>query len=320
MTDLFADPDSHTKRRAAEQPVVPTTYGKTLRDLGKYESADLPNLDRLLDRTLNDIEHAHNCRERSSRSFDTLWDKVCENLIVKMNATSFENWKNASLAKNSEKKEELGKKVSALWAKRFLPDRQEDPALRKADGDAYEAAKREYANFETKARVTTDDILEVAIAYWIEARNARKDNDDLRCLHALIECWTNIGKTRSAKTESEAKSDAGAKQGKQVRDAIAAIATKELHALNLTSRMADPIYLLGTVVSKMQSDPLHAQVLKAYDAQAIASKKVTDSANDRIVATLMKWATAKKPSYPDLVTAYKQALYQANQAKVKAKT
>ncbi len=316
MTDLFADPNVYKQRHAANQQIVPTTYDKTSRDLGQYESADLPDLDRLLDRTLNAIEQSHNYRERSSRSFDALWKKVCKGLKSARNAKSFEHAKNASLVKNREKIRELGKTVNALWGKRFSPDRQGDPVLRLEDNKAYEEAERAYANLKPAVKVTTDDILEVAIAYWIEAKNARDSDDDFRCLHALIECWTNIGATRSTKTESEAKSDAGAKQGKQLRDAIAAIATKELRALKVTSRMKDPTYLLGTVVSNMQSDPRHAQVLAAYDAQAIAAKNVTDSANDRIVATLIKWANVKKPSYPDLVTAYKQALYQASQARI----
>jgi hypothetical protein len=319
MTDLFAGPDVYTQRHAANQQVVPTTYDKTSRDLGQYQSADLPNLDRLLDRTLNAIEQSHNYRERSSRSFDALWQKVCKGLKSARNAKSFECEKNASLVRNREKILELEKMVNVLWAKRLSHDRQDDPALRLEDNNAYEEAKRLYADLKPKVRVTTDDILEVAIAYWIEAKNARDSGDDLRCLHALIECWTNIGATRSTKTESEAKSDAGAKQGKQLRNAIAAIATKELRALKVTSWMTDPTYLLSIVVSKIQSDPLHAPVLMAYDAQAIAGKKVNDNANDRIVATLMRWATAKKPSYPYLAIAYKLALDQASQAKVETK-
>jgi len=315
MSYSFADPSFYTNRRADDQPVVPTTYAKTLRDCGMYESADLPNLDLLLDRTLNAIEQSHIYRERSSTSFDALWQKVCNGLKSRSNANSFEHWKNASLVKNREKFRELDQRV-ALLARRLSTDKQVDPAQRLEENNAFEEAKLAHANLKPKVKVTTDDILEVAIAYWIEAKNARVSGDDLRCLHALIECWRNIGTTRSTKTESEAKSDAGAKQGKQLRDAIAAIATKELHALKVTPEMADPMLLFFTVVSKIQSDPLNAQVLTEYDAQATAGKKVTESTTERIEATLMKWATAKRPSYPDLVSAYKQALYQASHIKI----
>lgn len=315
MSDLFADPDIFKRRRANEQQVVPTFHAKSLRDWGKYESADLPNLDQLLDRTLNAIEQSHNYRERSSRTFDALWKKVCKGLREKKNAASFEHWKNASLIKNAENYRDLEKKMSALWANRLSPDRQVDPSLRLADANAYEDAKRAHATLKPKVRVTTDDILEVAIAYWIEAKNARDSRDDLRCLHALIECWTNIGATRSTKTESEAKSDAGAKQGKQLRDAIADIVTNEINALEVTPKMADPTYLLATVVLRIQSNPVHSQTLEAYEAQATAGKKFKDSSDDRIVERLKRWATNQNSSYPHLVAAYERALRQANNGK-----
>jgi len=315
MPNLFADPGFYRRRSAKEQLVVPTTYAKTSRDWGKYESADLPNLDQLLERTLDAIEQSHNYRERSSRSFDVLWGKVCKGLKAKKNATSFEHWKNLSLDKNRKKFLELKTKVKDVRAKRLSSERQGDPVLRLEDSKAHEDAERALTNLKPKVRVTTDDILEVAIAYWIEAKNARNSGDDMRCLHALIECWTNIGATRSTKTESEAKSEAGAKQGKQRRDVIADIVTKEIMALKVIPKMADPSHLLGTVVSKIQNNPIHAKALKEYDDQAIAGKKVNDSPGDRLVETLMKWVTRKNPSYPHLVTAYEQILRQAQLAK-----
>lgn len=315
MPDLFADPSFYRRRSSAKQPVVPTTYGKASHDWGKYESATLPNLDQLLDRTLDAIEQSHNLRERSSRSFDALWGKVCEGLKDKKNATSFEHWKNASLLKNRKRLLELETRVKDARVKRFSPERQDDPALRAEDIKTHEDVERERANLKPKIKVTTDDILEVAIAYWIEAKNARDSGDDMRCLHALIECWTNIGTTRSTKTESEAKSDAGAKQGKRKRDAIADIVTNEIRAIILTREMMDPIYLLGSVLSNIQRNPDYAHALKDYEAHAVAGKKVGDDFEDRMVATLLRWATRKDLGYTELATAYESALHRAKSAK-----
>lgn len=316
MKNLYALPDSFTKRRVDDMPRVSTILRNSSRDWGKYESADLPNLDLLLERTLNDIERAHVIRDRGSRDFDKLWSKVCKGLEPIQNATSFEHWKSASIAKKSiQAKAKLEKKVGALLAKRFSIDRRKDANLGRECDEAYEAALNEYESFDARSTVATDDIVEVAIAYWIEATNARKNYDDLRCLHALIECWTNIGKTRSAKTESEAKSDAGAKQGKELRDAVAFMVTHELNALKVTKEMTDPTHLLGVVVGNLQRDPRQAKILAEYDAQAIAGKKTTDEPEDRISATMIKWATAKKPRYPELAAAYAQALRQAQDIK-----
>lgn len=313
---LYAPLNSFANRRVDDMPRVPTTLRNSTRDSGKYDSAGLPDLDRLLERTLEDIERAHVIRDRGSRDFNKLWNKVCKGLEHQKNATSFEHWKGASLAKKPiQAMEELRKKAAALWVERISIDRQKDPALGVECDNAFEAAERECENFEAKIKFEIDDIVEVAIAYWIEATNARKDHDDLRCLHALIECWRNIGKTLSARTESEAKSDAGGKQGKALRDAVATMVTNELNALEVTKKMTDPIHLLGIVVENIQRDPRQAAVLARYNAQATSGKKTTNKPEHRILDTLIKWVTAKKPMYPELVTAFERAHHQAHHAK-----
>ena len=310
-----SSPNPHLRLSIHEQLVVPTTRSKFTRNRGRYESGEvLPDLDRLLERTLRAIAQSHDSRELSTRSFDSLWKKVCKTLTAKKNAAHYDNWKRTAVIKNVAQFQGLEAKLGDAWAQIYSPE-GEHRQPREEHIQEYERLKQEKETLTAKSKVQTDDMLEVAIAYWIEAKNARDANDELRALHALIECWMHIGMTLSPKTESEAKSESGAKQGKPVRDKIAAIATSILSDMKVTARMADPTHLLGTVVDRMEEAPDHGELLAKYDKRATNGWASEDSRTDRLREKLMKWATDKRSPYPELAKAYRQALAQAERLK-----
>lgn len=316
-------PNPHLPLNIHEQPVVPTTPSKFVRNGGKYESGEaLPSLDGLLERTLRAIAHNHESRDRSGRTFDELWNKTCKTLKTRKNAASYDHWKRAAVVKNLRAFQALDQKIGAAWAQIYSSGGEHEPP-RQARIEEYESLKQEKETLRTASKVQIDDMLEVAIAYWIEAKNARDARDELRALHALIECWTHIGMTLSPKTEAEANSEAGAKQGKPARDAIAAIANRVLRDMELNRRMVDPFELLGTLVMNIEKDPDHAEALKAYDKQATANRKTDDQLTDRLTAKLTEWATGKRSPYPEFAETYRRALLQAehlNPATTRRKT
>jgi hypothetical protein len=300
--------------------VVPIVRSKVIRDTGSYESGEtLPNLDRLLDRTLTDIAHCHESRERSSRSFDSLWEKVCRTLKRKKNAANYELWKRSAVIKNGPEFRKLDEKVAAACASAHeAAEKDGQSGPKHINLEEFETLRRERAALKPKAAVTVDDLLEVAIAYWIEAKDARNFGDDTRALHALIKCSLHIGMALSPKTESESKSEAGARNGQGVRQQIADIATTVLKDIRVDVNMRDPSHLLGTVGTLMQKDPEHSKVLMIYNKRITTGKKVKTSLKDRLPETLLKWVTSGNPPYPELSQAYRSVLDKAASLKSKA--
>lgn len=311
---------SFPPRSSHKQELVPTIRARPSRDRGKYESGELPSLDLLLDRALNDIEHLYNSRGRSRRSFDSYWKSVCKDLRVKKNATAFEHWKRASTIKNHHELVALEKDKCAVLARLSSPERQADPILRQKDLEADKEVEHKIGNFKPKVKVTTEGILAIAAAYWIEAMNARNSGDELRALHALIECYTNIGATLSTKTEAEAKGEAGAKQGKRIRDAFANHAATVLTKMEVDRHMAEPTFLLDCVVQQMQRDPSQAKVLVAYNSHVTAGKKNEGAMAERLADKLLAWATRGDSPYPKLQIAFRDAQRRAEQKKNSRRT
>lgn len=309
MRKIRQPPNPYLHLNINRPTVVPTVRSKFFRGGGRYESGEtLPHLDRVLDRTLKSIAHSHDSRGRSARSFDALWEKVCKTLKRKKNAAGYDHWKRTAVIKNAKEFEALDHELAEAWAQIDAPGDASAPD-RELRVQHFEQVKQKKEALAAKSSVETDDMLEVAIAYWIEAKNARDDCDELRALHALIECWMHIGMTLSPKTESESKSDAGAKQGKPSRDEIANLAAKVIASMDVDGRMADPVFLLGTAVEQIKLN--HPAALAAYDKQATNGRKAQSSVEDRLTEKLMKWATDKSRPYPDLADAYRRALHQA---------
>ncbi len=295
--------------------LVPTIYSKPFRDTGRYDSSErLPDVDSLLDRTLKQIERSHESRGHHARSFDTLWNKVCRKLLEKKNAATYERWKTSEdMVRNLGEIKELDDRLAAAWMSVTLVHGEGDDAfIEYRHADDFEALHRERKDLKPRIRATIDDALEIAIAYWIEAKNARDAGDTLRVLHALVECHLYIGMTLSAKTESESKSDAGRMQGKKVRDEMAAVVVEVLRSIEVDKKMKEPDYLWGKVVQLIEASPQHSATLKAYDTWATSGKKVQEgnSTADRFAETLRKWAKSKSPQYKEIAVQHRSICYQ----------
>ncbi|MET3653107.1 hypothetical protein [Dyella japonica] len=303
--------------------LVPTNHGASFRDNGWYDSSEgLPDLDLLLGQTLRQIEHTHTSRERHPRSFDTLWNKVCKRLEKQGNATAYAHWKTSEdVVKNRSDIRALDAQWAAAWMSDVVTLGEGDEArVVYRNADDFDAIQAKRVALKPKIKVTTDDTLEIAIAYWIEAKNARDAGDDLRVLHALVRCHLYVGMTLSAKTESESKSDAGKRQGKVARDAMATTVLDVLRNLDIDKKMKDPDYLWGQVAEVIAKDPRYASTLKAYEAQVTTAKKVVNSTTDRLADTAQKWATKSKTPYPDIAAQYRCITAQIEQqARLKAK-
>lgn len=294
-------------------PQARTTLSKYPQRGGKYESKEmLPSLDAKLHQTLTAIVKTHESRGRSESPFEDLWGAVCNNLENKGNATEYSYWKLASITKNLVEFETLERKWAESFASAFISnDTSETSDREKMDLHArYDKEKRDW---KAKIKLQVDDILEISIAYLIEANNASKAGEESRALHALIECWHYIGMASSPKTESEAKREAGAKQGKPNRDRIASIATEILREIEVDKLMTDQSFLLGTVATIIRKDPQHKESLEAYNIQATTGRKTVDDLDDRLTGTLAKWVNDKQQPYPELTKAYKQAHARAGQ-------
>ena len=299
----YARLSSHTRK------LVPTLHSKVARDSGRYESREhLPDLDLSLDQALRDIAYSHATRERSARSFEALWTKVCKSLKRCKNAFSYEMWKKSAVIKNTAAYQQLDERLAEAWARINTPPVGVTGPFSPNQTDVAEFQKltRDRAALKPKSSSSTDDVLEVAIAYWIEAKNARVNGDDARCLHALVKCALHLGMTLSAKTEAESKSEAGAMHGAELRGTVAAIATSVMDDLQVTRTMSDPITLVGTAVEVMLRDPAYAIVMMEYDKSATNGKKVKNHFSDRLTDTLIKWATTR--AYPELSRAFNSAL------------
>ena len=295
--------------------LVPTTSFRTFRDSGRYESQDrLPNLDLLLDHSLKEIVRSHKARGHKPRSLDEIWAEVCHAIIKKKNAYAFEFWKRERAIKNRARFKALDKDIAEAWATLYSPPKwQSGPfRLRQKDADAYQALAEERKALKSTTSVQAEDFLQVSIAYWIEAMNARIAGDDLRVLHALIKYSLHIGMTLAPKFESESKSKTGAKQGKAARERIAAIATHILDSEVEKDVDDGPEFLLATVSSRIEMQ--HAADLSDYDRPR-TSRDVHASIGDRLPETLARWIEERR--FPELNRAHESSLERLGRAKDK---
>ncbi|WP_147300686.1 hypothetical protein [Lysobacter silvisoli] len=280
--------------------LVPTFKSKAFPDTGRYDSSErLPNLDLLLDSTLERIKHSRASHASDQTSFLQIWDKVCDKLCELKNASSYERWKtHEDVIKNQKWLAQFDNRIAAAWGNKRL--------------DEFDALREERKTVKPKVRATRDDALEIAVAYWIEAKNARNDLDDARVLHALIECHLYIGITQSTKSESESKSDAGKLTGLSARDEMVAVAIEVLRNMQVDKKMKKD-YLWEEVTKIIHSTPKYAGVLKDYDDQTKAGKKDVEPIFYRLTTTLKRWSAKKDPKYQELAAQYRQVCQRIEQ-------
>ncbi|MCP1582064.1 hypothetical protein [Pseudoxanthomonas mexicana] len=293
--------------KSSSQKLATTTYAPTWpRDTGRYDSSErLPDIEALFDRTLNQIRHIHEVRQRNPNAFDQLWERVCQRLEELNNASAYAHWKQHDIIENSQKYVDLDTELGEAWEYML--------SVGEADSETRTAAHRKFSELQAKRAELTavvkgaiDDALEVAIAYWIEARNAHNNQDNFRAFHCLIESHFFLGITYSPKTDYEAKSDAGKKAGKKERDALADAILDVMNTFIVDKSIRDEETLRGKIFELIQDNPGHREALVAFNEWATKGKSTENSLSDRFSETLRKWATGKNPPYPLIVTGYKR--------------
>jgi hypothetical protein len=275
------------------------------RDTGRYDSSErLPDIEALFDRTLNQIRHIHEVRQRNPKPFDRLWTQVGKKLKELGNATAYAHWKQRDIIRNAEEFAELDAKLGKAWAS-LLDAGSADDATRKAADGAFRELQKERAELTAVVKGAIDDALEIVIAHWIEARNAYINHDSLRALNCLIEAHFFLGITYSPKTDYEAKSEAAEMSGKVHRDAIAAAAVDVMKGIKIDKTLRGPDFLAGKIVQLIEADPSHAKALEAYGSATANGRRAKNSAADRFTNTLREWAEAKEPPYPELAARFR---------------
>lgn len=306
---------SEKSAKQKKRQLVPTRYSSPFRDTGKYDSCErLPDLDLLIARTLRQVEESHRSRERSSRSFETLWRKVCTQLAERGNAASFEYWKTTNeMVKNIAEIKALDAQIASAWMSvKIIHGEGENSYTEYRHSENFEALQKKREEIKPRIKTAIDDLLEVAIAYWIEAKNARDQGDDTRALHSLIPCHLYIGMTLSPKTESESKSDAGSKRGKTQRDALVSVVVETMRSLEIDQKQADEDFLCGQIAELIEKSPEHSEALVEFDISATKGKKlqVRNRRADRFAETLRKWMNSKDPAFADLQIQRRRIAYE----------
>ena len=311
----------HPPLRSSSRKLVPTTYAPTWpRDTGRYDSSErLPDIEALFDRTLNQVRHIHEVRQRNPKPFDKLWEQVCKKLEELKNASAYSHWKQRDIIRNADEFTELDNKLADAWAQMFDAKHVEIEA-RSSAHEKFSELQAERAKLTAVVRGAINDALEIAIAYWIEARNAHNNGDHLRALNCLIEAHFYLGITYSPKTDYEAKSEAGRKAGLKERDALAEVILVVMNNLSIDKSIRDQESLRGKILELIQADPAHAEVLQSYDAWATNGKHTEDSIQDRFSETLRKWLTGKIQPYKQVTALYRHLCRQMEASPIRKRS
>lgn len=295
--------------RSSERPLVTTDIAPRVRPSSRYNSSqDLPDLNCMFDRLLNQIHSKHNNRQNDPRPFEVLWKKACAELGERKNATAYAQWKQQSIIKNASDYEALSNELAQTWADTTVTqDEDGHQTCIFSFPERFEELKRQHEALKPRARIKIDDILEVAIAYWIEARNAFNEQDSLRALHALLECNFYLGMTYSPKTESESKREIASKASLSTRDAIVEITLEVMRNLTIPKNVKSASRIPQTIVEQIRCYPGGTEALEAYDDHIQKRKGVTAFIDDRFADAIIKWAKSGKP-YPQMTPAYQLVL------------
>lgn len=268
----------------------------------EYDSSDrLPDIASFLDSTVEKIQGIHLVRGRSQKSFDRLWEQVCAKLAELGNASAYARWKQNDTSLNLDEFQELDTAVAKAWALGLTPINPDvSDSYFFADDRQFQRARKERSALKLEIDISIDHVLEVAIAYWIEAMNAHKHGDELRAMHALIQCHFNLGIAHTLRMTHDTKADDGRQAGLKERDALAKVVLEVMQNFIVTKSIHNEGLLLEGITHVLEADPTYEEVLRAYDAPAIGDERKKDSIGIRFPKTLKTWITGKKPLYPDL--------------------
>ena len=296
--------------KSSSQKLVTTTYApKWPRDTGRYDSSErLPDIEALFDRTLNQIQHIHDTR-KCSPEFDHFWSNVCDNLKEKRNASAYAKWRQDAFVVRKMGYKTAQEELAKAWEKMIRAEHEmhigiTDTEHRDAAHDVVYRAQVERDKTVTAVSSPLGIALEIAIAYWIEGQNAYLSNDTLRAMHCLIEVHFFLGIVHSPRTESEAKSEAGAKSGKVVRDALAAAALQVMREIIVDRSLQGPDFLLGKIAHLISINPAYSGLLEALSNLNPNDRSAQWDASDQLAQRLRSWVRKKSPPYKELADVY----------------
>lgn len=265
-------------------------------------SVQLPDIERLFDSTVQKIQSIHlTQKKRSQKSFDKLWGRVCARLTELGSAFAYARWNQNNASLNLGKFQELDAAAAKAWASGWTasdPDVSDPPFT--FDDRQFRRAKEERSAQMVEIDISIDHVLEVTIAYWIEAMNAHKNGDDLRAMHSLIQCHFNLGIAQALRMSHDTKADDGRQAGQKERDALAEAVQEVMQKFVVTKLIHNEDILREKITHALEADPAYEEVVLAYDAPAIGNERTKDSFGIRFPSTLKTWVTGRKPLYPDL--------------------
>ncbi|MFT3755275.1 MAG: hypothetical protein QM769_04915 [Pseudoxanthomonas sp.] len=288
-------------------PLVKTTRAPTFpRDRERYDSSErLPGIETILDSTAKKILHIHETRLGDYLTLDKLWDRVCKNLAKLGNASAYAHWKQTDVIKNTSEFAALDEEIARAWSKLYMANPSENGNYYTcASSSEFQSLKTKRANLKAKAKGSLEHPLEVAIAYWIEAKNAHNESNDIRALHALIECHFYLGIAHAPRTEYETKRETGKKAGQKERDTIADVVLKIMQQIKVDASIRNQDELIFKITRSINSNPQHLTALNNYDDWATCGKHAQGSTEERFSETLRKWIWDKKQPYPEITTLF----------------
>lgn len=306
--------------RSSERPLVTTVVAPRQRPSSRYNSSqDLPDLNCMFDRLLNQIHSKHNNRQNDPRPFEVLWKKTCAELGERKNATAYAQWKQQSIIKNASDYEALSNELAREWADTTVKqDEDGQQTCIFSFPERFEELKRQHEALKPRAKIKIDDILEVAIAYWIEARNAFNEQDSLRSLHALLECNFYLGMTYSPKTESESKREIASKAPLSSRDALEEIAFEVMRDFVVPDKLESMDFVLEEIVKQIRVHPGGSEALQDYDKHVQKRKPTNEHIDHRVADALAKWGKSGKP-YKRMKPVYDRIRKEFEEKQVSAK-
>ncbi|KER79959.1 hypothetical protein IA64_21035 [Xanthomonas arboricola pv. celebensis] len=279
-------PFNDRRLRHLKLPIVALSLGEQSRSQGRYDSsATLPTTTALLERTLVQIKTIYEERAAAGESFEERWLSATENLQEYGNATSYRHWKEERARPEDELK---------LFLLPFIKTRKDSAASRKEGHEKW-------------LRQATREVTDIAIGYWVEAKNAADADDETRMLHALIECHYYIGIINSPMTHSEAMSAQGSKRGLQQRQALEQAAIEVLTSwMESRPRDASPNKrfhkdaMMEQVSEELLASERYAAVVADYDRTIKGPPAEEGEPGHRLAGPLLRWATKEAAKYPEL--------------------
>jgi len=301
--------------RAISRKLVATRRAPNPRhECDKYDSSDrLPRMEKLFDQTAQQIQWIHLVPGRSQKSFDRLWNQVCKKLTKFGNASAYARRKRHDLARNLDEFAKMDAAVAEAWASGLTPTSSAGTGSYSAfDATQFLQLWEERSELRLAIDASINHVLEVAIAYWIEAMHAHLAGDDLRAMHTLIPCHFHLGLAHAFRMTHDTKAADGRRAGQKERDALADVVLNVMEGFKVSKSIHNEDHLLERITHVIEATPSYARVLHAYDALASAGKRTVDEIGIRFPSTLRTWVIGKKPLYPQLADAFQNL---ANQVK-----